>query len=121
MITSSFFRFSGPGGISIAKWVPRSVVVEQSFPLLAPFSTMMNLSFNLYAAQYDLILKTLDPRKVWDELHVLAGGHEPVLLCWEKPPLTDDNFCHRRLAAAWLERHIGVTIPESSTNQGVLF
>jgi hypothetical protein len=52
---------------------------------------------------------------VWGELHRLAvhrlaGGAEPVLLCWERPPFTADNWCHRRMVAAWFG--VGVALEE---------
>jgi hypothetical protein len=62
----------------------------------------------LYAAQ----LANLDPYQVVADLQELAGGAEPVLLCWERPPFSATNFCHRRLVAAWLETHTGVVVDE---------
>ncbi|MDR2611748.1 MAG: DUF488 domain-containing protein [Deltaproteobacteria bacterium] len=64
----------------------------------------------LYRAE---ILSPLDPRETWDRLHELAGGAEPVLLCWERPPLKGTNWCHRRLIADWFERELGRRIPEA--------
>jgi hypothetical protein len=37
---------------------------------------------------------------VYDDLVALAAPDEPVLLCWEKPPFSDANWCHRRIVAA---------------------
>ncbi len=42
----------------------------------------------------------------------LADPHEPVLLCWERPPFSETTWCHRRLVAAWLERELGLIVPE---------
>jgi uncharacterized protein (DUF488 family) len=48
-------------------------------------------------------LDKLDPQKVFDDL-----GEDAILLCWEAPC----QFCHRRLVAEWLEKHLGVNVPE---------
>ncbi|MBW7996799.1 MAG: DUF488 domain-containing protein [Candidatus Glassbacteria bacterium] len=42
----------------------------------------------------------------------MAGGFEPVLLCFEKPPFGDDNWCHRRMVAEWLSDTLGIEVPE---------
>ena len=73
---------------------------------------MLRLSLVEYRPRYAAILDRLDPREQWELLHAKAGGAEPVLLCWERPPLDDRNFCHRRLVAAWFEQHLGVEVPE---------
>jgi hypothetical protein len=62
----------------------------------------------LYAA----ILAKLDARATWDELHRLAGGAEPVLLCFESLPFTEGNFCHRRRVASWFKCELGEDVPE---------
>lgn len=85
------------------------------------------------------ILAPLSPVEVWEELHQLADSEEPILLCWEKlsiPAAThaspagfagQDNpttpgfarhsskseaWCHRRMAAEWFEKSLGITVPE---------
>jgi hypothetical protein len=54
----------------------------------------------------------LDPQHTWNQLHELAAGAEPVLLCWELPPFTASNWCHRRMAAAWFEDQLGIEVDE---------
>ncbi|MFG5941982.1 hypothetical protein N4Q70_16695 [Salmonella enterica subsp. enterica serovar Weltevreden] len=44
----------------------------------------------------------LNPEQTWNELHLLMGNVEPVLLCWEKP----GEFCHRQLV------ELGISIEE---------
>ena len=56
-----------------------------------------------YRVEYQKILDKLDPQKVFDDL-----GEDAILLCWEAP----GKFYHRRLVAEWLEKHLGVTVPE---------
>jgi hypothetical protein len=66
-----------------------------------------------YDRGYVAQLAALDPQQVWDRLHALAGDHEPVLLCWERPPFTATNRCHRRLVAAWFRATLGHQVDEA--------
>jgi hypothetical protein len=36
------------------------------------------------------------------------GGRPLVMLCWERP----GEFCHRRVLADWIEKNVGVEVPE---------
>ncbi|EJP0602850.1 hypothetical protein NVB42_001978 [Salmonella enterica] len=54
------------------------------------------------------ILAKLNPEQTWNELHLLMGNVEPVLLCWEKP----GEFCHRQLVARWFRRELGIAVEE---------
>lgn len=81
----------------------------------APLRAIENISpwpRTPYLPRYAAILDALDPQKVWDDLHRLAGDQEPILLCWERPPFTPTNWCHRRLVADWLQDRLGVEVPE---------
>ncbi len=124
MKTASFFTYTGPGRISIACYAPRGTPAGyRQYRALAPDADMLKMSQALYLPRYDAILGRLDPQQVWDDLHRLAGDQEPVLLCWERPPFTPTNWCHRRLVADWFERALGVTVPEwdCGPHQGQLF
>ena len=81
---------------------------------LAPTWRMVRdgLAATEYEAAYAAILSGLDARTVWHELHELAGGHEPVLLCFERPPFSPSNWCHRRLVAAWFAQELGHEVEE---------
>ncbi|HZZ32388.1 MAG TPA: hypothetical protein VFE10_10380 [Phenylobacterium sp.] len=85
---------------------------------LAPAGDMLRMSYEGYYPRYQEILAALDPQKVWDEVHALAGVDgqgrqiEPILLCFEVPPWSENNWCHRRMAAKYLEGALGVSIPE---------
>jgi hypothetical protein len=81
------------------------------FKALAPTREMLNANYQP-AEFVERILDPLDPQKVWDQLHELAGGGEPVLLCFERPPFSKKNWCHRRLVAAFFEERLGVKVPE---------
>lgn len=55
------------------------------------------------------VLRTLNPFQVVAELEELSGGADKIaLLCYEKP----GDFCHRRLAADWVEKSLGISVPE---------
>jgi hypothetical protein len=55
---------------------------------------------------------------VWDDLHALAGNHEPVLLCYEHyPDHKADDWCHRRMVAQWLEQSLGMSVTEMELPQ----
>ena len=124
MKTASFFTYTGPGRISIARYAPRGTPAGfRQYRALAPDADMLKMSQALYLPRYAAILNALDPLQVWDDLHRLAGDQEPVLLCWERPPFTASNWCHRRLAADWFQDRLGVEVPEWSVGpiQGQLF
>ena len=55
----------------------------------------------LYKAQ---VLDKLDPHKIIRDL----GGDNFIMLCWEDP----GEFCHRRVVAAWMQKHTGVLVEE---------
>ena len=124
MKTASFFTYTGPGRISIACYAPRGTPAGyRQYRALAPDADMLKMSQALYLPRYAAILNALDPQQVWDDLHRLAGDQEPVLLCWERPPFTPTNWCHRRLVADWFQDRLGVAVPEwdSGPYQGQLF
>lgn len=62
-----------------------------------------------YLAQLDRLADDIERKFGW-----LADRFDgpAVLCCFERGPLTDDNWCHRRLAAAWLSDRLGIEIPE---------
>lgn len=111
MQTSSFFRFRGEGKIAISRYAPRKVRVPV-FRALAPGAWFNSVSFPEYRMRYFDQLSHLDPQAVWAQLHDIAQGHEPVLLCYENPPFDEINFCHRRMAAEWFENELGLVVPE---------
>lgn len=112
MKTASFFTYDGPGRISIARWAPSGYAGFAVFPAMAPDGDMLKLPREDYLPRYAAILARLDPEATWKRLHLLAQGQEPVLLCWERPPFTAKNWCHRRLVAAWFEERLQVSVPE---------
>ena len=131
METASFFTYTGPGRISIARFAPRSTPAGfKVYRKLAPGEWFNSVSVEEYLERFAAeILAPLDPQTVWDELHRLAGESEPVLLCWERPPvaateLPGHDFCHRRIVAQWLEERLGFVVeeydPKQQTGQAAL-
>jgi hypothetical protein len=113
MKTASFFAFQGPGRISIARYPPRGTPAGfRVYKKLAPGPWFNSVSRDEYDRLYGAQLAALDPALVKAELESLAGDAEPVLLCWERAPFTEKNWCHRRLVARWFHETLGVLIPE---------
>jgi hypothetical protein len=109
MHTSSFWRFyhqQDPRLVSIALKAPEWFK-GRCYPALAPREDMLHIGEADYRREYRKILDRLDTRQVYEDL-----GEDAILLCWEPA----GAFCHRRLAAAWLEKHLGVEVPELPSN-----
>ena len=115
MLTSYFARLrqlrADPSlvPISIARFTPDWADVPE-YDLLAPYPDMLKLDYMTYKAHFNRILANLSPQGVWDNLHIFGG--QPVLLCFEAPPFTKTNFCHRRLVADWFEEMLGQQVDE---------
>ena len=114
MKTSSYFYYSGPGRIGITVGTPRRVPAGyRMYRPLAPTRPMLKLGYAQYRRQYfETILGKLEAKAEWKKLHDLVLGHEPVLLCFEKPPLSVKNWCHRRMIAEWFRLELGEEVPE---------
>jgi ParB/RepB/Spo0J family partition protein len=107
--TSSWYVWRGAGRVGISVGTPRGMPAGyRLFRPLNPRREMLPLPPDEYEVLYGAILADLDPQATWDRLHELAGGAEPVLLCYERDP----THCHRRLVATWLEAELGHIVPE---------
>lgn len=123
MKTASWFTVGAAlGRIGISRGTPRNVFGGyRLFKALAPHGHMLRMERAEYEVEFQKILGALDPQQTWDRLHELAGDAEPVLLCFEKPPFTATNWCHRRMVAEWFEKTLGHEVPEYHPNiHGVL-
>ena len=112
MKTSYFGKFHKNGGICIARSVPKYLSNVPCYPKLMPGPWFMSVGKERYIYLYRQILEQLNPQVVWDELHAMANGYEPILYCYEKPPFDDKNYCHRRFVAEWFMEKLGVDVPE---------
>jgi hypothetical protein len=112
MKTGSHRTYWGAGRISISRSSRGCPEGYRCYPDLAPGPWFNSVSKDEYERLFAEQLAKLDARKVWEDLHRLAGGRDPVLMCFEVPPFTETNWCHRRLVAAWLARAIGVEVDE---------
>lgn len=113
MLTASYFTSKSPGRIGISLGIPKGFESLPTYLPLAPTSAILHIEDEeQYERRYLALLRGLDARKVERDLKALVPGHEPVLCCWEKPPFTEANWCHRRMAAAWLEKQLGIRVPE---------
>lgn len=109
MHTSHFWRFHHEHDsrlVSIALKTP-AWFQGRTYPALAPRLDMLPMEEEDYLPEYQKILYKLDPRQVYEDL-----GPDAILLCWERP----GAFCHRRLVARWLEKNLGVEVPELLQN-----
>lgn len=105
MQTSNFARSSkDPNAVSISQGVPRWYKGPRYMPLAPSWELIEIKDANLYRRLYhEQVLSTLDPHKVYADL-----GPDAIMLCWESP----GKFCHRQLAAEWLEQALGIKIEE---------
>lgn len=119
MKTASYYTYFGPGRVGISRFNPRGIKGYRTYRALAPRPDMLTLDQGNYRDVYfNEILAKLDPQRVVPDLEALAGEHEPVLLCYERPPFTPANWCHRRMVAEWLADKIGLDVPELERGGG---
>ncbi len=116
--TSSWSQHTGPGRVGICSGRPRGAPAGyRMYAPLAPGWDIIKTSPNqtAYRARYfGEVLANLDPQKTLDDLIKLAAGHPPVLLCFEKAPLHDGNWCHRTMIGEWLTDKLGIEVREWS-------
>jgi hypothetical protein len=115
IFTSSWFTRLLPGyvRIGISRGTPRGQRAGyRMYRALAPGFDFSNIDVDTYDTMYSDQLAALDPERVVRDLHKLADGLQPVLLCFEKPEVSDASWCHRGQVAAWLWDTVGVQVIE---------
>lgn len=90
--------------LSVPKWLTVSLPNCRE---LNPKPYMLHMEREQYTEAYNRILERLSPQGIVDYLSTVSKGNDVVLLCYEKP----EDFCHRQLVAAWLNRH-GLDVQE---------
>ena len=107
MILTSNFKIAGhlPQAVAISLGVPRGWRGARCIVLAPPRPIIKIMDpetfMPLYKAQ---VLDKLDPHKIIKDL----GGDNFIMCCWEDPGV----FCHRRVVAAWMQKHTGVLVEE---------
>lgn len=112
MIFTSNYAIAGrhPDAVATSQGIPKWFR-GRVYKALAPHRWMLKIGANgdpkeearFRTLYYEKILALLDVH------HVVADlGENALLLCWEDP----DSYCHRRLAAEWIERETGIVVPE---------
>ena len=83
----------------------------RGLPAFDSNAPMLKMARAEYEPLYQAILARLDPRQVVEDLHWLANRTSRCC-CWERPPFSETVWCHRWMVAAWLERELGLIVPE---------
>lgn len=66
------------------------------------------ISEEKFISLYNNQLSELNPQNVLDHLESITGDDEPVIMCH----CSKTKFCHRHLAADWLEKNLKIKIEE---------
>jgi len=101
--------------VGVSRGVPRGMPAGyKRYRALEPGSWFRSVSIPEYLKLYNAILAKLDPRRVAEELIAAGDGRIPVMLCYESAPdiQAGTQWCHRHLAAQWLEDKLGITVEE---------
>jgi hypothetical protein len=88
---------------------------------LAPGPWFHSVSVAEFVKRYNgEILGALDPRAVMDDIERLADGRTPILCCFEPTDkiIAGTCWCHRSLAAHWLNKTLGVRVREFGAPRG---
>lgn len=101
--------------VCIARFPPKNVDFKTYTPLIPPISLLKRFKEGLCDERMfekdfmQIVLKPLDPHKVYEELHELL--EEPfkdvVLLCYE----SSNKFCHRHIVREWFNDN-GIVVGE---------
>jgi hypothetical protein len=98
--------------VGISRGTPRGKSGYRRLPALEPGPWFKSVPAERYLTLYGQILDRLDPGAIRDQL--LSCGDMPVMLCWEAAHdcHAGSKWCHRHLAAQWLENRLGIEVRE---------
>jgi hypothetical protein len=98
--------------VGISRGVPRGRAGHRRLRELEPGPWSKSVPPERYLVLYREILDRLDPNEIHDRL--FGYGDTPVMLCWESAVDCHDGtkWCHRHLAARWLEDRLGIEVRE---------
>jgi hypothetical protein len=80
----------------------------KAYRALAPMWEFKDDEPEIYIPKYKKILSLLNTRKVLNDLLLLSGNKDIVLLCHEK----EGDFCHRHIVAEWLSKEFNIEVLE---------
>ena len=98
--------------VSISVSGPKWFYVRHRYVDLVPrYELLLNFRNNKitesqYVDQYNAMLHSLDPQKVYSDL--LAFNPKPIICCH----CGLKHMCHRHLVAEWLQSSLSIRIPE---------
>jgi hypothetical protein len=103
---------AGAVAVGVSRGVPRGKAGYHRLRELEPGPWFKSVSPEQYLTRYRQILDELDPGAVRDQL--FGFGDVPVMLCWEAAHdcHAGSKWCHRHLAAQWLEDRLGLEVHE---------
>jgi hypothetical protein len=114
ILTASWFAKlpADAAAVGISRGVPRGRSGYYRLRALEPGPWFRSVPPDEYLKRYHDILDKHDPSEIRDRL--LAFGGTPVMLCYESAADCDTGhkWCHRHLAAQWLEDRLGITVEE---------
>lgn len=93
--------------VSVARYNPKFFKGYAMYEV-APYGPMLKMEEGEYRRAYASILRRNDANKIYQLIQRIGKGSDVALLCYEKP----GEFCHRRLLAEWLEKSLGIEVPE---------
>jgi len=114
IMTASWFAKLPAGAVPVG--VSRGVLRGKSgyhrLRDLEPGQWFKSVAPEQYLTRYRLILDRLDPGAIRDQL--LGFSDLPVMLCWETAHdcHAGSKWCHRHLAAQWLEDRLSIKVHE---------
>jgi hypothetical protein len=115
ILTASWFAKlpTNSVAVGISRGVPRGRSGYYRLRALEPGPWFRSVPPAEYLKRYRDILDRLDPAEIRDRL--LAFGGAPVMLCYESAAdcQSGHKWCHRHLAAQWLEDRLGITVEEA--------
>jgi hypothetical protein len=103
---------TGAVPVGISRGTPRRRGGYRRLRALEPGIWFRTVPPARYIELYRDILDRLDPAEIYDQL--LSYGDCPVMLCWESASDCHSGraWCHRHLAALWLESRLGIEVRE---------
>ena len=114
IMTASWFAKlpANATSVGISRSAPRGRAGHHHLRELQPGPWFKSVAPERYLTLYGEILARLDPAEVRDRL--FGFGDTPILLCWEKAYDCDAGkiWCHRHVAARWLEDSLGIEVQE---------